>query len=135
MLMFLCGCKIFCCYLLGDINSLLSLPASPSPAPEAAPWPVGHLHQQPHGRQDLSGCGHCRLQGLTLHLGGCPREDLHWCPGRQSPVKFFTNGLMLGDRKCSVVWDALLWDREFTMDLCAQSTRGVRPSMSLSPGC
>uniref|UniRef100_A0A8C0DSP7 Uncharacterized protein n=1 Tax=Balaenoptera musculus TaxID=9771 RepID=A0A8C0DSP7_BALMU len=32
------------------------------------------------------------------------------------------NGLTPGGRKCSVIWDSLLQDREFTIDLRTKST-------------
>ena len=38
---------------------------------------------------------------------------------------FFVNGLTLGGQKCSVIWDSLLQDGEFTMDLRTKSTGGA----------
>ena len=35
------------------------------------------------------------------------------------------NGLTFGGQKCSVIWDSLLQDREFTMDLHTKSTGGT----------
>uniref|UniRef100_A0A8D0UW06 Profilin n=2 Tax=Sus scrofa TaxID=9823 RepID=A0A8D0UW06_PIG len=42
---------------------------------------------------------------------------------------FFVHGLMLGDQKCSPIWDSLLKEGEFTMDLPTKST-GSAPTFN-----
>uniref|UniRef100_A0A2K5PBA8 Profilin n=1 Tax=Cebus imitator TaxID=2715852 RepID=A0A2K5PBA8_CEBIM len=38
---------------------------------------------------------------------------------------FYVNGLTLGGQKCSIIWDSLLQDGEFSMDLHTKSTGGA----------
>ncbi|EPY72866.1 profilin-1-like protein [Camelus ferus] len=81
---------------------------------------------------DLSGRSHRGLQGLVLHLSRRPWKTFANITLAEVGVlvdkdqsSFLVNGLRLGGQKCPVMWDSLLQDGEFTMDLGTNNIGGA----------
>lgn len=87
----------------------------------------------------LPGGRHCRLLRRQIRLGSHGRGRL---PEHHAEIDviigkdregFFTNGLTLGGKKCSVIRDSLYVDSDCTMDIRTKS-QGGEPTYNVAVG-
>ncbi|XP_034505277.1 profilin-1-like [Ailuropoda melanoleuca] len=102
-------------------QAMMASAASLRPAPVATPWPTKSLHRQPPGGtcQEMTIVGYWTLVWAAVPGKTFVNITPAWVGvlAGKDWSSFLMNGLTLGGQKCSVIWDLLLQDGVFTMDL------------------